>query len=86
MKKIIGLSYIQIIDWYRKKISNKSNIQNLTYNKNIINNNLKKEESLNQNSMKKENMIENNNKINKFKEENKNPELNNYLLNNPNIC
>ena len=44
--------------------------------KNIINNNLKKEESLNQNSMKKENMIENNNKINKFKEENKNPELN----------
>ena len=40
------------------------------------NNNLKKEESLNQNSMKKENMIENNNKINKFKEENKNPELN----------
>ena len=61
---------------YRKKISNKSNIQNLTYNKNNVNNNLKKEESLNQNSMKKENMIENNNKINKFKEENKNPELN----------
>ena len=78
----INSNIINIIDEknnrirYRKKISNKSNIQNLTYNKNIINNNLKKEESLNQNSMKKENMIENNNKINKFKEENKNPELN----------
>ena len=78
----INSNIINIIDEknnrirYRKKISNKSNIQNLTYNKNNINNNLKKEESLNQNSMKKENMIENNNKINKFKEENKNPELN----------
>ena len=78
----INSNIINIIDEnnnrirYRKKISNKSNIQNLTYNKNNINNNSKKEESLNQNSMKKENMIENNNKINKFKEENKNPELN----------
>ena len=78
----INSNIINIIDEknnrirYRKKISNKSNIQNLTYNKNNINNNLKKEESLNQNSMKKENMIENNNKINKFKEENKNQELN----------
>ena len=78
----INSNIINIIDEknnrirYRKKISNKNNIQNLTYNKNNINNNLKKEESLNQNSMKKENMIENNNKINKFKEENKNPELN----------
>ena len=78
----INSNIINIIDEknnrirYRKKISNKNNIQNLTYNKININNNLKKEESLNQNSMKKENMIENNNKINKFKEENKNPELN----------
>ena len=78
----INSNIINIIDEknnrirYRKKISNKSNIQNLTYNKNNINNNSKKEESLNQNSIKKENMIENNNKINKFKEENKNPELN----------
>ena len=78
----INSNIINIIDEnnnrirYRKKISNKSNIQNLTYNKNNINNNSKKEESLNQSSMKKENMIENNNKINKFKEENKNPELN----------
>ena len=78
----INSNIINIIDEknnrirYRKKISNKNNIQNLTYNKNNINNNSKKEESLNQNSMKKENMIENNNKINKFKEENKNPELN----------
>ena len=78
----INSNIINIIDEknnrirYRKKISNKNNIQNLTYNKNNINNNSKKEESLNQNSMKKENMIENNNKINMFKEENKNPELN----------